>query len=563
MITIAVAGEALPPDAPPGRTYYLGTSCPPAWRERCRPLPQLQAVALAHRDEYIRQAAQWLPENPGLAGFTSTLAEKRYAGPNLYHEICCLLAAAELVRNLPEGETVRLLAPHAALAQTLADWLPRTTGRKCQVLPGRQAGRVPGQVRRFLRSRWQEARRVVHAWRRVRRMPLPALTAPVLVRTWLDGRAVRNGSFHDSYLDGVAPAGDATLYWIAAGSDGEKLWELLPRCGGRVLCDEQLLTAADLVRAFVRALLPLRALPAYRFAGIDITPLCRRALHEDWLNNRFCGYLRQQQALRRYAAGGGHPREIWYPCENQPWEKVLNLTATELFPGARRCGYQHAVLAPLFVSFCDARELSERFPAAYPHVILSASPAATARLHEWFGDRVRNAPACRYRHLAALPRAAATGDGLLVALPADAALADEVLRLLAACRDAVSCRCEVRRHPACGVPLEQLPRWRELRDWCVAGAAEEPLTAALDRAAVLLYADSTVGLEALHAGIPVICVGNPFALDCDVLPAALKRTVSDEAALRQALTQPYLPVFTERRAFLAAQFNTGPAATEE
>ena len=183
------------------------------------------------------------------------------------------------------------------------------------------------------------------------------------------------------------------------------------------------------------------------------------------------------------------PTVVAWPWENHAWERALVRDARRL--GTRTVGYAH-------VPF-NAREWNfgaDVLPTGVdglPDTLVACGETGRERLIAWGAppDRVIVAGALRFD--SPKPLRHDPGGPVFIALPANAAIAEE-LAGAAVVLARTGKRVLVRRHPLAPVPLSPL---------CGIKIADRPLSEHGPLAAVV-YASTTVGLEAIAGGIPTI-----------------------------------------------------------
>ena len=218
----------------------------------------------------------------------------------------------------------------------------------------------------------------------------------------------------------------------------------------------------------------------------------------------------------------GRRMVIVYPFENQPWEKMLCLAAKEVGKNIKLVGYQHSHLPSLLLSYFIGAGESENMPL--PDVIVANGEHTLELLKNAGYGKVEliNGGALRYEHLYE------TGDStkrekeiraVLVALPYSRSLSEEMLMVIfGAFRDLAEEKLMfiIKFHPE--VPLErleiQLPPWPGHFQ-----RTEKPMAEILKEVDLVIYSSSTIGLEALLGGVPVIRYCPEHIIDLDASDA--------------------------------------------
>ena len=241
------------------------------------------------------------------------------------------------------------------------------------------------------------------------------------------------------------------------------------------------------------------------FAGFSAAPLIRaemtrtlnglriyHVMHEEYVR----GLLKQVKANR-----------FIYTYENNPWERMCVRAVRQQAPAAKIVGYQHAIVAEASLNLFFGEGEAELAPL--PDRILTVGEI-TRGIMERYG-RYRPGmlePACalRYEYLFNQPPAGRTRRGhILLALGASPEVADMARYVLKQIGKDPAYRIRIRPHPylawsyfsrRLGIDLSRYPQ-AEL-------SQGGDLRADLKWADTVMYWESTVGLEALSIGKPVI-----------------------------------------------------------
>lgn len=283
-------------------------------------------------------------------------------------------------------------------------------------------------------------------------------------------------------------------------------------------------TAADTWRALLRAARWPRPEP---LDGLDLGPVLRAALRRDVACGAYFRNLLVYRAMRRLGARL-RPEVFLYPYENKSLEKLALVGLRESHPGCRTIGYQHTSVTPRHTTLLFAPGEAARTPL--PDRIVTAG-AVTRRYLEAHGNYppglLVEGCALRQRQRAPLarrPRGHDRGSRVLLALSSSVAELRAACRLLAAAaRRATHWELGIRPHPE--FPLSLLTA--DLRAM-LAGQGRDlsgtPLDENLAWADVVLYASSTVAIEALMAGRPVVYLdlGEPLEVDPILEPVPLR-----------------------------------------
>ena len=292
------------------------------------------------------------------------------------------------------------------------------------------------------------------------------------------------------------------------------------RSGVPVVPIEAYLSFGDLLKCGLKAMVgyvsPVRVQGPIEIDGVGLECLVERAIREARCSGNFFMTLRVYYCARRLAQTIRVARCL-YPYENRAWEWMLILGIRSSSPETRMIGYQHASVTLSHTNFILGSGELKILPL--PDAIVTTGPV----IKDWL-ERDGNYPAEVFKTGCALRQ---TGDAqarpkervqqinrVLVALAAN--LEEYVSTLVFLERafvgpDGYDVR--IRPHPT--IPLETaleiapLPR----RDFYSPSTGS--LADALKWADLVLYASSTVGMEAVSLGIPTIYLDLGDFMDTD------------------------------------------------
>lgn len=225
-----------------------------------------------------------------------------------------------------------------------------------------------------------------------------------------------------------------------------------------------------------------------------------------------------------------HDITIIYPFENQPWEKMLCTVAREAGKNTKLVGYQHTTVPLLLLNYFPGAGESSTMPL--PHLIVANGEYTLNLLKDaQYGDvELINGGALRHEYLYKagkdLAKQKKKSETVLVALPYLRSLSEEILvAIFNAFKDLdeETIRFVMKFHP--DVPLEhlriQLPSWPLHFQ-----KTDESMSDILRDVDSVIYASSTVGLEAMLGGIPTIRYCSEHTLELDSLDIVDRRVVS-------------------------------------
>ena len=334
------------------------------------------------------------------------------------------------------------------------------------------------------------------------------------------------GKYRDVYfgrlVDNLGKDGEKA---VVVGLFQERWREQLPklralRSGVPVIPVEAFLTLWDLLSCGLEALKaylsPARIRGPVGIDGVDLRCLVSRAIREARRSGNFFMTLRVFYCARRLAQTIPMARCL-YPYENRAWERMLILGIRSASPETRLVGYQHASVTLSHTNFILGSEEVGVVPL--PDAIVTTGPV----VKEWL-EREGNYPAGLFKSACALrqsrdgqtqPRQ--RGQLMNKVLVALATSLEEYVGTLVFLEKALASSngydLRIRPHPT--IPLQSALEIAPLASRDFYSPSTGSLANDLQWADVVLYASSTVGMEAVSLGIPAIYLDLGSFLDTD------------------------------------------------
>lgn len=557
MLRIRLIGpQADVPGALPGPVHALVLTAGPAAAGLCA----RAGVAVLERhpltteagESFARDYADFLgalnTANASLEWWASTLAGKNPVSsplPRRCHDWQTVLEAAERLR---EG-TLAIVLDDPVLAAAIKDW---AKGRGMSVeggaggLTAKQAlnRMIPsGPLWGFLRALWRLGRS-----RAVCRFQPEHGARYAVVATLLNHQSfLPDGRYRDTYFGELSGyLAERGLKPLVFGSITHDFERTLARSsavseGAPIIPMELFLGLEGLLTCLGQALrrrlfgCPLKGSLVFR--GRDVSALVRAELAENDRASRLFSDL-WYHACAAALARRVDIEAFYYPFENRAWERMLVMALRQKSPLIPLIGYQHAAMTPNHLNYMLGRAEESSLPLPDRIVTLGE---VTRRLLIGRGrfprDMVVGGCALRQRPARAQRSGPARTSRLLVTLATSVAEYAAVLRLLDATFAESGPEILIRPHPE--FPLEDglalsgpvRAAYRESKDMT--------LEESLDWADAVLYASSTLGLEAVRQGLPAVYLRLSGFLDTDPLAGfdALKWSASEPEGLRRSLAE--------------------------
>ena len=473
----------------------------------------------------LRSLRWWLTSVSYRSGYVSTV----------FHQACYLRVALDLVRSWEgPGPLVLVMADRpvrTALERNMGGgesprvrWVgPRRT------FPLRPVFDVVSMLahRAFIAGR--EAAWLLRARRMIPRPYVPNEPTTLLV-SWANSGNLRNGGeFHRSFFgdtaDKLSEMGNRVAVVPMVLPDVPYRWALhqLREAPIPLMVPHRYLGLMDLVRAvassFARPPFP-RSIP--EFSEMDISVLIREDLRTHWVSNQVVDALLVAAVVRRWAGLGASISRIIYTYENQPWERALCWETRRSLPEAVLVGYQHSRVPRMLLNYYLAPGGETEAPLP-DRVVTVGEHTARMLSADGYGPIIRVGGALQMQSVLGLrsrtdketerqdgaPVLVAGGNGF----GETAELLDLAFQLFAE-DDGVPI--VVKCHPI--MPFEKvsgsirpLPKNVQVSD--------EPIEELMLKSSLMVYTGSTVCIQALALGLPVVHVRPQFDFDLDPLEA--------------------------------------------
>jgi hypothetical protein len=229
------------------------------------------------------------------------------------------------------------------------------------------------------------------------------------------------------------------------------------------------------------------------------------------------------------------PAAVAWPWENHAWERALVRDARRL--GVRTIGYQHSVIGRQMLNYAPHAAVDGA--ACLPDRILCSGESTRRRLLAWGVDAARMAIGGALRFAESARPAHDPAAPVFLALPFDARIAREMVASAQAANGARAF--VVKDHPMTPFGFAETSRVRRTPD---------PLGRQRGVSAVV-YAATTVGLEAILAGLPTLRFRPRGTVALDILPDGVEVPAIDAGSFDGALAAPAAPPRIARESVFA------------
>ena len=366
-------------------------------------------------------------------------------------------------------------------------------------------------------------------WVQVKRMRVPEITdgGHTVVTSIFHTRSLATpGKYWDPYfgklVDELAAEGATAM---VVGMLHERWREQLARLKALdyaipVVPLERFLATWDLIKcgalALTKAFQPVRIQGPVEIEGIDLHCLIKRTIRRTHWSGSFFINMRVFYSAQRTVRSTGVARWL-YPFENRAWEKMLISGVKNGSPETRTVGYQHACVTLSHLHFMMGKEESGVTPL--PDVVLTTGQV----VNDWLardgnyppkvvqtGCALRQSPPTK---TIAKERASRLTRVLLTLATSIEEYINSLIFLEKAFAGSNVYELRIRPHPI--RPLEPALNLAPLTRRDFYSQSTGSLEDDLGWADVVLYASTTVCMEAVSIGIPVIYLDLGDILDTD------------------------------------------------
>ena len=493
------------------------------------------------RTPYIEYLFQIGREQDNLRWWTTTIAWRNaYTSPS-FQQICYLKTALDLAQDWDGPEDLLLICQgplHRALAENF-----EIQGFSYKHISGSKAWTEFTWLsdklkltahRAFFIAR--ETYRIVQS-RRSLPCPKPDPGPTVLLMSWVTAANWRQGSsFHSSFFGELAALMDqrglnvATVPMILKDVPyGEALAELANSLAP-VLAPHSTLGIFDPLRAAAGSV----AGPGSDFPpleGMAVKAILNEELRRDRITNNSAHAMLLAIMVRRWSQSAWSFQRIIYIYENQPWEKAVCSEVRRAMPDTTLVGYQPTPVPQLLLNFYLADEESSIAPLPHRVVTVGRLSAEALLAGGYAPGSVAVGGALQLQDLLVQDLFAPVGakeeatDGhspqqrIPTVLVASSAGLEETLELVLLAAELFDVtdgvHVVVKCHPI--MPFDRVSQYLDGPLPNHVTVSEEPIHRLISSSSLMVYSGSTVCIQALALGVPVVHVRPQMDFDLDPL----------------------------------------------
>ena len=499
--------------------------------------PEFHRVAEELREPYLAYLYDLGRELDSLRWWISTLSCRSGYTSKTFHQACYLRVALDLKEHRDGDRILVLVVEDRPVRQSIGRNLSAPERKRVRFVGPlhdkplqllRDAVRMLAHRSNFF---LRQGYRISRSRRLVPRPHKPEQNTTIILSWAIPTTLSMGGAFHKSFFGDLASRLAEMGHQIAITPlipPAVNYTEALSRTRDGsfpLMVPHRYLSYRDVVSTLIASLrqAPVPTGKKLRFAGMDIGPLVKYELRQDWVHNQAADSLLMAAVVRRWAAQGDQISRIIYVFENQSWERALCWQAGRSLPETTLVGYQHARVPRLMLNWFLAPGEEKDAPLPDRLVTVGHHSAHVLTSGGHGPERLRVGGALQMERPDGLSSrdgvAARQGDPTVLVVcsvgreeTAELAItAKELFDPGEGVRVVLKCHPLMPFEQVSGLVGPQLPEHVLLSD--------EPLSDLMLNSSVLVYSGSTVCVQAMALGLPAVHLRTRFDLDLDPLDA--------------------------------------------
>jgi hypothetical protein len=364
-----------------------------------------------------------------------------------------------------------------------------------------------------------------------RLLPKPAEPAGMetLLISWGTATSLRQGGeFHRSFFGDLADRMTAlkgrvaVVPMIAKEVRYKEALRQLENCRLPLCVPHSFFGAFDPIKAGIMSIRkPARPKEFSELSGMCVAPLLEPELREHWISNQPAALMMTTLLVRRWAKWSPSIARIIYMYENKTWERALCWQARKSLPQTKLVGYSPTPVSKLQLNFFLAPGEAGTAPLPDRVVTVGEQPGRLLSSDGYEPDSIKVGGALRMQDLDALGTRSKTlpvnHEPVVLVAPTSGPEETAELAYIAAhlfeADDGV--RVVLKCHPMMGFDQVSgsiggpLPSHVEVSD--------EPIDDLILKSSLMVYSTSSVCIDALALGVPVVNLRPQFNIDADPL----------------------------------------------
>ena len=487
------------------------------------------------REPYLAYLYSLGREIDSLRWWISTLSCRSGYTSKTFHHACYLRVALDLINSRDADESLVLVVEDRPVRHAIDRNLSSPEQKTTQFVgPIHDSPLQPAidTVRVLTHRSYFFSRHAYRIFRSLRLVPRPHVAAQktTVVLSWAIPTTLDTGSsFHESFFGDLASRLAEMGHRVAIApliSPATRYSDALAKMRDGpfpLMVPHRYLTYRDLVNTLIASFhkAPVPSRERLRFEGMDIGPLVKHELRLDWVHNQAAESLLMAALVRRWSAQGHQIERIIYVFENQSWERAFCWQAARSLPDTVLVGYQHARVPRLMLNWFLAPGEQKDAPLPGRVVTVGRHSARVLRSGGHGAERVQVGGALRMENSAGLnSRDGATATGIdPTVLVVCSVGREETAELAITAKEMFApgdgVKVVLKCHPL--MPFERVSALVGPGISEHVYVSDSPVTDLMLKCSVLVYSGSTVCVQAMALGLPVVHLRTRFDLDLDPL----------------------------------------------
>lgn len=557
---------------------YLGQSIGEFSRVEQTFLGRGAAIDIAHRfhqtaeelrGPYLKYIYNLGRELNSLRWWITSIAYRETGTSPTFRQSCYLKLGLELVSSWSDPEPLVVVAPYKPLRAALSTNLLRSSGAPVKLIDSDRSllARSISDMLSMLAHRVfffaVEAYRILCSRIMVRRPYMPAVPTTLICSWATAGNLAQGEGFHRSFFGDLANELSRLGHQVAIAPmvlRNTRFRDALLRLRGSslpILVPQRYLRFTDLVSAVAASCTrPPRPQSIPPLAHMDISQLVQEELRVHRISNQSLEPLLVQAVVRQWARLGLPVERIIYLYENQPWERALCWESRRSLPATALVGYQHARMPKMLLNWYLAPGEENDAPLPNRVVTVGQHTAGLMRHDGYKSLDVRVGGAIQLQGLLS-SRVTDTGapgpDCEATVLVGCSASPEETVELIELAAQLFSgyegIKVLVKCHPV--MPFSKVSKLIGMELPSHLSVEDEAITDLLQKSSVMVYSGSTVCVQALALGLPLVRLRPQFDFDQDPLEDVPDARI--EAMGLDDLRQKICWVLEHREEYIAQQ----------
>lgn len=492
----------------------------------------IQETADKSREQYIDYIGQLFSNSPSPIWYLTSLSEKNPFVSNFFLNYCYIEVCKKILLNYPE-RIVIIICENDALKESLIVNLSKEPQIIFEIIESSQFRKATQNIwKNILTGKWK----INFCYRNIARILLAKCiglikghslkergkSKNILMHSWTDKRCFpKRGVFKNVYfgdLGGSIEKKYPNVIYLSDVLPSEWFFsvfiKLIPT-EKKVYLLEEFLSVSDVFRSlfFVSRNYPkLISIPT--FNNLNVSSIILDEIKQDRRNIRINKAFLNSLICKR-VCNSCNVGIFIFPFENHIWEKILCEGFRKYCPNVKSIGYAVPFINRMYTCYSISRMEKNRSPEP-DFLFVSGEQGKLFLTKSGFeSNKIFVGGAIRYPHFGRFTKTQKkNGKMVLIALSGEIGASIELAKkaILAFYRDS-KIQIILKCHPL--IPFKEISHYLpELPE--TFSISNESIDTLLDKVNLVLYTESTVCIEAVERGIPIIHIKSDHSIDINI-----------------------------------------------